>query len=237
MDIPEKVNLSHIVGERIKSYILEHDMVAGDRLPTEKQLIEALGVSRTVVREALKLLELLGIIRIRAGDGIYVDSVSLKPLMEHVSFRWKQNKQKMKELLATRRILELGAVEMAVQRYDLEAISEMEGWTEAMADAIRQGKPPYEEDLQFHRVLFQATGNVTYYELSEVLTDFFATVRELHFGRPEDSLISLVEHRNIVLGIRERNMEMAKREMELHLLPLHRFLDEEAEAEAGPCKE
>lgn len=227
VEIPEKVNLSHIVGERIKSYILENNMITGDRLPTEKQLIETLGVSRTVVREALKLLEMLGIIRIRVGNGIYVDMVSLKPLLEHMSFRWKQNEQKMKELLETRRILELGAVEMAVRRYDLEAIAEMEVWNEAMAETIRQGKPPYEEDLQFHRALFKATGNVTYFELSEVLTDFFATVRELHFGNPEDSRISLVEHRNIVYHIRTKNTDAAKTEMELHLYPLRRYIDNE----------
>ncbi|MEF3305056.1 FadR/GntR family transcriptional regulator [Paenibacillus sp. GYB003] len=226
MDIPEKVNLSQIVCERIKSYILENDLKAGDKLPSEKQLIDSLGVSRTVVREALKSLETVGFIKIKTGDGIYVHGLSLKPVLDQVSFRWMRDERRMKELWATRRVLELGAVEMAIERYDLEAIGEMERWNREMAAAIESGRLPIDEDLQFHRALFRATGNKTFFELSEVLTDFFTSVRERHFGNVEETRQSWIEHGNLIRYIRDKNTAEAKREMERHLMPLKRIMKE-----------
>lgn len=224
MEIPEKVNLSSVVSERIRGYILEHNLKAGDKLPSEKQLIDSLGVSRTVVREALKSLEMIGMIRIKTGDGIYVDSLSLKPMLDQVSFRWKKDPQKMRELFATRSVLELGAVEMAIANYDLELIEQMEVWNREMDIAIQQGQVPVEQDLQFHRALFKATGNETFYELSEILTDFFTSIREQHFGKPEDRKQSLQEHQLIVQFIREKDVQQARREMELHLNPIKQYL-------------
>lgn len=226
MDIPEKVNLSQIVTERIKGYILENGLKAGDKLPSEKQLIDSLGVSRTVVRESLKSLETIGLVKVKTGDGIYVDGLSLKPVLEQVSFRWKQDERKMRELVATRRILELGAVESAIERYDLAAIGEMERWNREMASAIEKGMLPVEEDLQFHRALFRATGNETFYELSELLVDFFVKVRERHFGNVKDTKQSLVEHDNLIRFIKARDEAGAKQEMERHLMPLKRLLKE-----------
>lgn len=225
MEMPEKVNLSHIVSERIKTYIIEHDLKEGERLPSEKQLIDMLGVSRTVVREALKSLEMIGILKIKTGDGIYVNALSLKPVLDQVSFRWKQDERKMKELLSTRRILELGAVEMAIERYEVPLIEQMGYWNEAMANKIAAGEMPLEEDLEFHRALFKATGNETYYELSEVITDFFLNVRQLHFGKVEDTKQSFVEHQRIVDFILAKDTARAKREMELHLEPLRKYMD------------
>lgn len=226
MDIPEKVNLSQIVVERIKGYILENGLKAGDKLPPEKQWIDSLGVSRTVVREALKSLETVGLIRIKTGDGIYVDGLSLKPLLDQVSFRWRRDERKMKELWATRRALELAAVEMAIERSDPEAIERMEHWNGEMAGAIAKGKMPTDEDLQFHRALFLATGNQTFYELSEVLTDFFTGVRERLFGDAKDTKQSWIEHDNLIRFIRQKKTEEARREMERHLAPLKRLLPE-----------
>jgi DNA-binding FadR family transcriptional regulator len=225
LEISEKVNLSYIVSERIKNHIIENEMKEGERLPSEKQLIETLGVSRTVVREALKSLEMIGILKIKTGDGIFVNGLSLKPVMDQVSFRWHQSERKMKELLATRRILELGAVEMAIEKNDLTFINQMEVWNEAMAHRLANGQMPIEEDLQFHRTLFKATGNLTYYELSEVIADFFLKIRQMHFGNLEDTKQSLVEHQNIVRYIRNKDVENAKKEMEIHLQPLKKFTE------------
>lgn len=224
MIIPEKVNLSQIVSERIKGYILDHDLKAGDKLPSEKQLIESLGVSRTVVREALKSLEMVGMIRIKTGDGIYVDSLSLKPVLDQVTFRWKQDAEKMRELFATRRVLELGAVEMAIEHYDTRLIGQMEYWNGEMEAVVRRGEMPIEQDLQFHRALFKATGNETFYELSEILTSFFTKIREQHFDNTEDRIVSCGEHTRIVHYIRDKDLGRAQSEMRTHLEPLKRFI-------------
>ncbi|MCU6712624.1 FadR family transcriptional regulator [Paenibacillus sp. J5C_2022] len=224
MEPSEKVNLSHIVSERIKAYITENGLSEGDRLPSEKQLIDGLGVSRTVVREALKSLEMLGIVKIRTGDGIYVSSLSLKPVLDQVSFRWHQSERKMHELLSTRRVLELGAVEMAIDRYDISLINEMDACNRAMMEKVDRGLSPLEEDLAFHEALFRATGNETYGELSALISDFFLEIRLHHFANVDVSRQSILEHGRIVDAIKARDVARAKQEMELHLEPLKKHM-------------
>ncbi len=222
--IPERNNLSRIVSDRIKQYIVDNNLTAGSKLPSEKQFTEMLDVSRTVVREALKSLETLGILKIKSGDGIYVDEVSLRPVIDQVSFHWRDDKKRMKELLATRRVLELGAIEMAIEQYNLEIIEQMELCNERMEEKMLRKQSSIEEDIAFHRLLFKATENDTYYELSEVVIDFFNAIRQVHLSKADALRQSLEEHRSVVRYIREKNAAKAKEEMEKHLQPLKHYI-------------
>jgi DNA-binding FadR family transcriptional regulator len=217
MDLIEKTTLAEVVKERIKMHIADNQLAPGAKLPSEKKLSEMLFVSRTVVREALKYLQNLGILRIKAGGGIFVDSPKLKPVIDQISFQWMNSGEKLAEMLATRQILELGAIEMAVQRYDVDLIGQLDVWNSRMEEAIRLGKLPIEEDFGFHKALFKATGNQTYFELSQLLGDFFHRMRELHFGDIEKTFVSFNEHKQIAEQIRKRNANQAKAIMQMHL--------------------
>lgn len=217
MDMTEKTTLTEVVKERIKKYIIDNQLPPGTKLPTEKQLTEMLLVSRTVVRMALQSLQFLGILRIRAGGGIFVDSPKLNPVLDHISSQWMRSREKLAELLATRKILELGAIEMAVQHRDLELIGQLDLWNDRMEQAIRQGKIPIEEDFEFHRALFKATGNQTYAELNEVIGEFFRGLRELFFDDIDKTYVSLNEHKQITEKIKKGDAEEAKAIMRRHL--------------------
>lgn len=220
MELAEKTTLSQLVCERLKQYITEHELKPGDRLPSAKQLTEMLKVSRTVVREALKSLESVGILRIRSGGGIYVEDASLKPLVDQVAFHWKSNKKKIRELLAVRKILELGAIELAIAHYDPALIKQMERAVDAMRERIAVGLVPIEEDLAFHRGLFKATGNQTFIELSAVLNDFFNEMNGIQTMEEEENVRSLEDHRQILDAICAKEVEKAKAIMTDHLQDL-----------------
>ncbi|KRG14018.1 hypothetical protein ACA29_06520 [Lederbergia galactosidilytica] len=79
-----KPTLSEIVIERIKTHIAEHQYQSGDQLPSEKEMIQMLGVSRTAVREALKSLQSQGIIEIRPGVGLFVTEVHLQNYLKNI---------------------------------------------------------------------------------------------------------------------------------------------------------
>lgn len=217
MDLAEKTTLPQIVSDRIKLYIVEHELKAGDKLPSANQLIDMLKVSRSVVREALKILETLGVLRIQAGGGIYLDAPSFKPFMDQVSFQWKQDEQRIKELIATRRALELCAIEMAIEHYDLHLLDQLELANKQMEQSITKRKLPVEEDLAFHRALFRATGNQTFFELSDVVGEFFNHIRERHFVDIRNTIVSFEEHKQIVEQIRKKNVDEAKAIMRKHL--------------------
>lgn len=220
MDLTEKTTLPQIASERIKLYIVEHELKAGDKLPSVNQLIDMLKVSRTVVREALKTLESLGVLRIKAGGGIFLNAPSLKPFVDQVSFQWKNNELKLKELIATRRVLEFCAVEMAIEHYDLGLLEQLDLANKQMEQSITERKLPIEEDLAFHRALFKATGNQTFFELSNVLSEFFSQIRERHFVDVRNKITSFEEHKQIIAQIRKKNVDEAKAIMKKHLLVL-----------------
>ncbi|GAA3413761.1 FadR/GntR family transcriptional regulator [Paenibacillus hodogayensis] len=230
MDLTEKTTLPQIAIERIKLYIVEHELKAGDKLPSVNQWIDMLKVSRTVVREALKTLESLGVLRIKAGNsGIFLNAPSLKPFVDQVSFQWKNNELKLKELIATRRALELCAVEMAIEHYDLGLLEQLDLANKQMEQSITERKLPIEEDLAFHRALFKATGNQTFFELSNVLSEFFSQIRERHFVDVRNKITSFEEHKQIIEQIRKKNVDEAKAIMKKHLLVLDMLISNTAE--------
>jgi len=219
-----KTSLVQIVNERIKQYIVEHGLKSGDRLPYEREWVEQLQVSRTVVREALKSLQFVGIVRIKSGDGIYVDDPSMDVIAEQISFRWKMTGSQMKELLDTRIVLELGAIEMAVRHADIALLNEIESRNERLLETIDQVEYPKQEDMQFHLSLFQATGNALYCELSSVVHHFFRLSR---LERLMDKLAlkqSLTEHQQIIQAMKQKNADEAKAVMLCHLQRLYQYI-------------
>lgn len=209
-------SLKDVAIEKIKQYIVEHNLKSGDPFPNEKEIIELLGVSRTVVREALKSLETVGILKLKPGDGIFVSDASLEQLMDQFYFRWFGNQQKMMELQEIRAILEVAAVELVILRADTKALEELDGWNDKMEDAIRHSQPLVEQDIGFHRTLFKLTGNETFYEFSEVISKFFTEVRHKRLSS-SGGRGTLEDHRRITQSIKDKDIGQAKDYMMKHL--------------------
>lgn len=217
MDTLIRKSLKDVAIDNIKAYIVEHRLQPGDPFPNEKEIIELLGVSRTVVREALKSLETLGILKLKPGDGIFVGSATLAPLMDQFYMRWFGDTKKMVELQEIRTVLELAAIDMVVLRAEDQELEQLEGWNERMEQAIRESSPLVELDIGFHRTLFKLTGNETFYEFSEVISKFFTEVRQKRLS-VSGGRVTLDDHRRITRCIRERKAAEAKEYMLKHLL-------------------
>ncbi|MBP1993952.1 FadR/GntR family transcriptional regulator [Paenibacillus eucommiae] len=217
----KKETLTQQVSEGIKAFIENNELKPGDKLPFEKEFIVRFGVSRTVVREALKSLEVLGVVELKPGDGIYVAHHSLKDITDQISFHWQRSPKTMKELLAVRKILEMAAIEMAINDYEPERIAPMEAWILRMEEKIRKGSVPAEEDFQFHRALFKASGNEMLFQLSDFLYGFFENAeQEQQPEKVQSSPKSLQEHKEILHWIHSRDIVKAKESLQQHLLPL-----------------
>ena len=111
---------------KIKEMIVSGDLGPGDRLPPEKELSEALGLSRSSLREAVKALEVIRVLDVRRGDGTYVTSLEPRLLLEAMSFVVDlHDDASILEIFAVRRILEPAATALAVGRLDSDAIAEL----------------------------------------------------------------------------------------------------------------
>jgi len=226
MEQSMKNSLVDVINERIKTFIVDNNMKSGDKLPSEKELTDRLEVSRTVVREALKSLQMMGIIQRKSGGGIIVSDPSLKNVVDHISFQWKGNKAKMAELLETRKILEFGAIETAILHYNADLIDSMQRWNDKIEAKLHVSsiQTADKEDWEFHRALFKATGNTTYYQLCDILNDFFRFLRPDQLSIKSDIQKAVSEHQAIIDCIRAKNVEAAKTNMLLHLSHLSSYI-------------
>ncbi len=224
--LQRKQTLAQIVSDRIKTFIAENNCQPGDRLPTEKEIIHMLGVSRTVVRESLKALQSQGIIEIKQGVGIFVKEVQLQSFFKEISPFLKLDQAKFKELIDTRIILELGAVELAVRHYQPDMIKRLSYWNELIYEKASQGDRPKEEDLHFHNALFKATGNETFIQLSSIIAEYFHMNQLEKIVPPDEYLMAFKEHQTIIEAIIQQDIAQAKHAMKQHLIRLYRFLED-----------
>lgn len=152
-----------IVLEYLKDGISDGTFAPGGKLPTENEIAETLGVSRTPVREAVKILEALGLLDVRIGSGTYV-RVGLERSLSHVlMMQLSLHKTTPQKLMEARRIVERGCAELAAERRTEADLDEMRASIAALEACV--GRPDatldemLEADLDFHRIVFRATRN------------------------------------------------------------------------------
>lgn len=170
----------------------------GDRLPPEKELAERLGLSRNSLREAVKALELIGVLDVRRGDGTYVTSLDTNLLNGAVAFivELRQDRSAL-ELFEVRRILEPASGFMAASRILAEELESLRATMEGI-DETTGIEDLVAHDLNFHRVIGQAAGNEYLGSLVEALSG--GTVRaRIWRGLTQDHAVArtLAEHQAI----------------------------------------
>lgn len=222
--LKRRQTLSEIASERIRDYITDYQCQPGDRLPSEKEIIDMLGISRTSVREALKTLQSQGIIEIKQGVGIFVKEIELDGYIKNVSPFLKTDKRTFKELIDSRIVLEVGAIELASQNDRPDQFLKMSNWNERIYEQALKGKKAKEEDLQFHKALFEATGNRTFIQLSSIINEYFHNNQLEEIVDIEGYKRSYIEHQAIIDALVNKETETAKQAMRQHLSHLYDLL-------------
>ena len=174
--VPRQPTLVEYVADRLKQYIHASGLKAGDRLPSQDELAARLGVSRNVVREAIKGLEMVGIVTSRHGGGVFVTSFDARPLASSIAFRLQSIEpwQRLQYLFEARERFELGYVDLVVQRMTPEDRAGVEQSLALMRERSALGEPiPFELDYMFHRSLLEAAHNPLISCVGEILQELF----------------------------------------------------------------
>ncbi|MFG2012223.1 FadR/GntR family transcriptional regulator [Micromonospora sp. NPDC048868] len=190
------------VATKIKEYILRNRLKPGNILPTEAELCEAVGASRSSVREAVKILSALDIVEVRHGHGTFVGRMSLNALVESLTFRGllsgEEDHHVLGQVVDVRQTLEQGLSTQVIAVLDdehREALSALAGEMESLAD---QGKDFIEVDRAFHLKLMEPLGNDLILQLTEAFWQVQAIVAPTLRTEPEDRVITAQRHRAIV---------------------------------------
>lgn len=151
------------VTEQIKAFILRNGLRPGDPMPTEPELCQALGASRSSVREAIKTLRALDIVDVRHGHGTYVGELSMSSLVESLTFRAMLSSRDdfamLEEIVNVRQLLEQGLAERIVNAFTDELHESLTELVAQMRDRAERNEPFLEQDRAFHLQLTGALGN------------------------------------------------------------------------------
>lgn len=198
--------------------IIEDDRLApGDRLPSERELSERLRAGRSSVREALRALELLGIITTKRGEGTFLQHHSSHQLVEVLAFYILRDNKSKQDLVEMRGLLEMNAAHLAAIRMTTEHSDKLTRILERMAQKIAKEQLPTEEDLDFHREIVRAGDNALLLRMWHPIVQYSKEVRESSLKRPGRPLAALNEHRTIAKALITRDARAAADAMRIHL--------------------
>ncbi len=212
------------VAAQIQRQIAEGVLRPGDRLPAERELAEAFGVSRSSVRDAIRVLELAGLVVPRQGEGTVVRELTMESLVSPLASVLVTRKDLLADLLEARRLIEPGVAQRAALHATDDDLQAMQGILERQQEEIAAGRLAIEEDTAFHYRLATTARNQVILKVIDVLMDLLQEERARSLqvrGRPRRSLDG---HRRILDAVRRRDPEAAALAMEQHLKEIGEIL-------------
>jgi GntR family transcriptional regulator, transcriptional repressor for pyruvate dehydrogenase complex len=204
------------VARQIERLILKK-LKPGDKLPSERELAEMLSVSRSSIRDAIRSLELVGMVEPRQGAGTIVKEVTADVVVNPLTNALKRKEELVGELLDFRRMLEPPLAARAATHASTEDTAEMDEILERQQAKLRLGESTIPEDSEFHYAIALASGNTVVLKVLDIIMDMLRDSRERSLqveGRPQKSLAG---HRRILAAIKRHDAEAAKDAMRRHI--------------------
>ena len=200
--------------ERLRAYVEEGGLRAGDRLPTERELADRLGISRASVKQAIVVLEVQGLVEVRQGGGMRLlrDSLDTEPVERLV-----ERRRRLPDVLDAREALETKLAELAAERRtddDLAALEQALNW---MEDEIATGRHGIEGDRRFHAAVTAAAHSPLLAEFMRSIAEQIGESREESLRQPGRPKRSFAQHRKILDAIAEGRSKAAAAAMRRHV--------------------
>ena len=199
----------------IRSYIIRNGLKPGDLLPTELEMCEMLGVSRNVLREAIKSMELMGMVQACAGRGTQVKEFSLDFVFQNVLFFSVAGEDKpVREMFGIRRMLELSYMRQAFYAMTENDIRVLHDCLRRMHESREDYLAFTEADRLFHTTLFRGLNNSV---LNSLMDAIWAVDTGFELEKKSPHLItSIAKHEAIVKALEEYDYRAFARAMEVH---------------------
>ena len=226
-------HLTEEIVKRIISLITDLAMKPGDKLPTERELVARFGVGRSSIREAIKILNAIGIVRIVVGAGMFVGNGNLSLLAKPLSLSFLRGGRSTSELIEARRLLEVELAGLAAERASSEEVASINERLAEMRAHQADVERYTESDIHFHLAVARGAHNAGLLGLLEMLQHIirrwmFKSIAEVE-GRPS----SIDEHVPIYDAIAGHDSAGARAAMNDHLEKAGRRLQQTSPETGG----
>lgn len=221
----QRVSMTDAAVESIKESILTGGFAVGDKLPTESQFCNMLGVSRTVVREALRVLTALGYVYIKPGKGAFVARVDQEEQLSGDSFNL--NNASFHDLMEVRISIEEISVRLAIERANEEQIQILQEVHESFleANSSRNSARMMMIDELFHTTIAEISGNKLLVNINEQLSKAFMKYRASSYTNEETSGNAVTPHTQILAAFQKKDIAAGIAAMHAHLIRSIRDID------------
>lgn len=207
------------VVEQIKAMIIDGTLKKGDKLPSERDLAEQLAVSRTSVREAIRALQVIGLIDSRQGEGNFIRESFENSLFEPMSMMFMLEQSKPEDILELRKIVEIETAALAAKKISEDEIRELG----EIIEKLKENNSEDENiviDKAFHYKIAKASGNLMIINILNVIStlidEFIKGARGRILTDGENKNVLMDSHENIYKSLREHNPKEAARYMRKH---------------------
>lgn len=212
------------IAQQLQRLIVDGTLKPGDRLPPERELAERFAVGRSSVRDAIRTLELVGLVVPRQGEGTVVADVSAEAVVTPIASVLLRKRELIAELLDIRKMIEPALAARAAVRASDEEIARLEDILRRQREKVLRGESTVEEDTEFHYLIALAAKNSVVRSVLDVLMGLLRETRALSLqtrGRPQRSLAG---HRRVLAAIKRRDPEAAERAVRRHVEEIESIL-------------
>jgi len=217
-----RVRLYENAVDQIQTLILNQKYKPGDRLPSERGLAGQFHISRHSLREGLRILDVMGLIEIKVGDGIYVKEVDFLPYIESLNFsigsRLQIERDTFVKLWGARKILEVGMVELAVKQTTEPFLKSLWCCIEEMKKNIDHQDAFISAGIRFHRLIAEMAQNEILILIWDMLSNLMRKSQSKIYRVSWSPQSGLHAHKRIYLALKAKDSRKAVEAMKHHML-------------------
>ncbi|MGH4050929.1 MAG: FadR/GntR family transcriptional regulator [Clostridium sp.] len=206
--------------DQIKNMIDKGTLKKGDKLPSERNLVQQLQVSRASIREALRALEVIGLIECRQGEGSYIKASFEDNLFEPLSIMFMLEGSNQEEIWELRKIMEVEAAGLASKRITEKQLKELKEIIQEFINCEDEDTSA-EIDKRFHYKIAESSGNVLIFDIlktvSTLVDHFIVDARKLILVHKGNKEILFSQHNEVYLSLERHSSADSRQAMRVHL--------------------
>jgi len=214
----DKNALSSQIYNRIREWLRSGKLKEGDPLPSERELAQLFDVSRVPVREALKILEFVGIVRSIRGKGVFIKKISPNDIINTIDFVMMDHTHTLLELFEVREGIETQAAYLAAERRTSEDLANIESQLNVIDQNASRNQTSVDSTLDFHSAIILASHNSALIQINHFLSEWLRFLRTNYIGSTVGSDIGRAEHRSLFELIKAKDSIGAANMMRAHLV-------------------